>query len=50
MICGKIMTTRQGAIHASTPKPLSNTVRYNIVLDTTQFKDGSQKCIDYIEK
>ena len=23
---------------------------YNMVLDVTQFKDGSQKCIDYIEK
>ena len=25
------------------------TVRYNMVLDITQFKDGSQKCTDYIE-
>ena len=23
---------------------------YNTVLDITRFKDGSQKCIDYIEK
>ena len=23
---------------------------YNTVLDTPRFKDGSQKCIDYIEK
>ena len=23
---------------------------YDTVLDITQFKDGSQKCIDYIEK
>ena len=23
---------------------------YNMVLDIIQFKDGSQKCIDYIEK
>ena len=29
---------------------LYNTVRYNTVLDITWFKDGSQKCIDYIEK
>ena len=29
---------------------LYNTVRYNTVLDITRFKDGSQKCIDYIEK
>ena len=25
-------------------------VCYNTVLDITRFKDGSQKCIDYIEK
>ena len=31
-------------------QPLYNTVRYNMVLDITQFKDLSQKCIDYIEK
>ena len=29
---------------------LYNTARYNTVLDITRFKDGSQKCIDYIEK
>ena len=29
---------------------LYNTVCYNTVLDITLFKDGSQKCIDYIEK
>ena len=34
----------------TTLQPLYNTVRYNTVLDITQFKDGSQKCIDYIEK
>ena len=33
-----------------TLQPLYNTVHYNTVLDITQFKDGSQKCIDYIEK
>ena len=33
-----------------TPQPVYNTVCYNMVLDITQFKDGSQKCIDYIEK
>ena len=34
----------------STLQPLYNTVRYNTVLGITRFKDGSQKCIDYIEK
>ena len=34
----------------STLQPLYNTVHYNTVLDITRFKDGSQKCIDYIEK
>ena len=33
-----------------TLQPLYNTVCYNTVLDITQFKDWSQKCIDYIEK
>ena len=33
-----------------TLQPLYNTVRYNTDLDITRFKDGSQKCIDYIEK
>ena len=33
-----------------TLQPLYNTVRYNTVLDTTRFKDESQKCIDCIEK
>ena len=33
-----------------TLKPLYNTVGYNMVLDITRFKDGSQKCIAYIEK
>ena len=32
-----------------TLQPLYNTVRYNTVLDITWFKDGSQKCIYYIE-
>ena len=32
-----------------TLQPLYNTVHYNTVLDITRFKDGSQKCIDYIE-
>ena len=36
--------------HDGTLQPLYNTVRYNTVLDITQFKNGSQKCIDYIEK
>ena len=34
----------------STLQPLYNTVRYKTVLDITRFKDGTQKCIDYIEK
>ena len=34
----------------TTLKSLYNTVRYNMVLDITRVKDGSQKCIDYIEK
>ena len=33
-----------------TLQPLYNTVLYNTVLDITRFRDGSQKCIDYIEK
>ena len=33
-----------------TLQPLYNTVHYNTVLDITQFNDGSQKYIDYIEK
>ena len=36
--------------NAATLQPLYNTVRYNTVMDITQCKDGSQKCIDYIEK
>ena len=27
-----------------------NTVSYNMILDITGFKDGYQKCFDYIEK
>ena len=34
----------------TTLQPLNNTVHYNTVLYITRFKDGSQKCIDYIEK
>ena len=34
----------------TTLQPLYNMVHYNTVLDITRFKDGSQKCIDYIEK
>ena len=33
-----------------TLQPPYNTVHYNTVLDITRFKDGFQKCIDYIEK
>ena len=38
------------AILSGTLQPLYNTICYNTVLDITWFKDGSQKCIDYIEK
>ena len=34
----------------NTIQPLYNTVHYNTVRDITRFKDGSQKCKDYIEK
>ena len=34
----------------STLQPLYNMVCYNTDLDITRFKDGSQTCIDYIEK
>ena len=37
-------------ISFNTLQVLYNTVLYNRVLDITRFKDGSQKCIDYIEK
>ena len=37
-------------IFSITLQPLYNTVRYNMVFDITRFKDGSQKCLDYIEK
>ena len=37
-------------LFSSTLQPLYNMLRYNTVLDITRFKDGSQKCIDYIEK
>ena len=33
-----------------TLQPLYSKVCYNTVLDLAWFKDGSQKCIDYIEK
>ena len=35
---------------SGTHEPLYNTVHYNMVLNTSWFKDGSQKYIDYIEK
>ena len=34
----------------NTLQPLYNMVHYNTVLAITRFNDGSQKCIDYIEK
>ena len=33
-----------------TLQPLYNMVHYNMSLDITRFKDGSQKYIDFIEK
>ena len=36
--------------NGNTVQPLYNTVHYSMVLDIIRFKDGSQKCIDYIEK
>ena len=39
-----------GSIKEYTLQPLYNIVRYNTALDITLFKDGFQKCIDYIEK
>ena len=38
------------AVYMGTLQPLYYMVRYNTVLDITRFKDGSQKCINYIEK
>ena len=32
-----------------THKPLYNTLHYNTILNVTPFKDGSQKCINYIK-
>ena len=44
-------STQEGiSLQVHTLQPLYNMVRYNTVLDITRFKDGSQKCIDYIEK
>ena len=54
LICcfGHVKQFKTKALHKNTNtlQPLHNTVRYNTVLDITRFKDGSQKCIDYIEK
>ena len=47
----KIVGTRVDAKDiVSTQQPLYNMVRYNTVLYITDVQDGSQKCIDYIEK
>ena len=40
-----ICKCKYGIIQTYTLQPLYNTVHYNIVLDITRFKDGSQKCI-----
>ena len=34
----------------NTLQPFYNMVPYNMVFGITRLKDGSQKCIDYIEK
>ena len=47
---GEILKVLRKILADDTLQPLYNTVRYNMVLDITQFKDRSQKCIDYIEK
>ena len=41
-------TTMKIVSSSITLQPLYNMFRYNTVLDITWFKDGSQKCIDYI--
>ena len=43
------ITTYVSAI-SYTLQPLYNMVRYSTGFDMTWFKDGSPKCIDYIEK
>ena len=43
-------TILRAAKKAFTLQPLYNKVCYNMVLDITWIRDGSQKCIDYIEK
>ena len=48
--CNYIIVAYKAWLDDNTLQPLYNMVRYNTVLDITRFKDGSQKCIDYIEK
>ena len=48
LICGRLQQFR--IFNSSTLQPLYNMICYNMVLDITQFKVGSQKCIGYIEK
>ena len=45
-----VMNFYQGLCIRSTLQQLYNMFCYNTVLDVTWFKDGLQKCIDYIEK
>ena len=47
---GRSLCQMEAPAEDNTLQPLYNTVRYNTVLDIKRFKDGSQKCIDYIEK
>ena len=54
VICVKFQLKKKSSLSSSvsytyTLQPLYNMVRYNTVLDLTRFKDGFQKCIDYIE-
>ena len=48
MILTCVDTFISAFLEAATLQPLYNMVRYNTVLYITRFKDGSQKCIDYI--
>ena len=37
-------------VDKNTHKPLYKIINSNTVLDTTQIKDGFQRCVGYIEK
>ena len=46
----EVISLRRDKRETNTLQHLYNTVRYNTAMDITRFKDGSQNCIDYIEK